>query len=183
MAGLLTFALIYSCGEMIFYPCDEMFDYTVQLCGGACYQFQPLMGTIDVLITVFLPLFLITLFTVVLIIRVIYQKRRMQQKNIRKKNLRMLIQLLSVVILHLVVWMPACVVLIISVVQQPAPALIQELQYSWVLLNFIYIGVLGSPFTSLVALPELKEKAAALMDRVWARPMNNRTNVVPPNTR
>ena len=79
-------SVLYQCGTILFYPCEEVFVYTVQVCGGACYQFQPIISTIDVLVTVYTPIFLITFFTAALIIRVLYQKRRMQQKNRWKKN-------------------------------------------------------------------------------------------------
>ena len=159
-------SFIYVCGAVIFYPCEEKFDYTVQLCGSSCYQFQPFMGLFDVVLTVFVPIFFITLFNIVLILRVFYHKRRMQQKNIWKKNVSMLVQLLAIVLLYVLVWLPTCIVLIISLVQVPAPQLILELQYAWVLLNLLYIGVLGSPFTSIVALPELKEKVTKLIRRL-----------------
>ena len=59
----------------------------------------------------------------------------------------------------------------------------QELQYTWVLLNLIYFGVLGSPFSSLGALPELKEKAAELMRYMRRHPVDRRTHAASTNTR
>ena len=176
----LLASAICSCSAILFYPCAEAFDYTIQLCGGPCYQVQPLMGTVDVTVSVFLPLSLITLFNVLLTARVLMQKRRMQQTNIWRKNVCLLIQLLSITFLHWIVLMPTCVVIIVSLVAVPAPLLVQELQADWILFNLIYIAVLGSPFTCAFALPELKGKIGRLThsgrrliprNRVTAMPM------------
>ena len=183
MAMLVLTAFLYSCGTVLFYPCEEAFDYTLQICGGSCYQFQPFMGIFDTVFTVYAPIGLITLFTGALIIRVLYHKRKMQQKNRWKKNLRMLTQLLSIVILHFAVWIPPCIIFTISAVAVSLPELQPITEYLGVLILFIYIGVLGSPFTSLFALPEVNEKASEVMRRLRGRPNGNRVQAVSTNTR
>ena len=100
-----------------------------------------------------------------------------------EKELRMLVQLLSIVILHYVSWIPACIVVTVSLVRNPPPQLVSELQSSWILINIIYIGVLGCPLTSLFALPEVKEKASEVMHRRLRRPNGNRVHAVSTNTR
>ncbi|CAF1104706.1 unnamed protein product [Rotaria sp. Silwood1] len=158
MTILIILAICYSCGTVLFVPCIELFDYTSQLCGGPCFQLQPSIGTFDLVFTVFSPLFCIIFFNSFLIIRVIQQKRRMLQKNVWKKNLGMLIQLLSVSILHVIVWLPVTIVILIAMTNYPPPAIIIELQTSWVLINIMYIAVLINPLVCFFAIPEIKEK-------------------------
>ena len=183
MTAILFLSFIYSSGFILFYPCEEAFDYTAQICGGACYQYDPTMGTVDVVVTVFLPLFLITLFNTVLILRVLNQKRRMQQKNIWKKNLHLLIQLLSITLLHYIVWLPTCIIILISIVQVPPPVIVQEVQASWVLFDLLYVAVLGSPFTCAYALPEIREKISAFIHGVRLRAAVNTVTAIPLSTR
>ncbi|CAF5138588.1 unnamed protein product, partial [Rotaria sp. Silwood1] len=158
MTILIILAICYSCGTVLFVPCIELFDYTSQLCGGPCFQLQPSIGTFDLVFTVFSPLFCIIFFNSFLIIRVIQQKRRMLQKNVWKKNLGMLIQLLSVSILHVIVWLPVTIVILIAMTNYPPPAIIIELQTSWVLINIMYIAVLINPLVCFFAIPEIKDK-------------------------
>jgi len=158
MTLLVVVAVVYSCCTVYLYPCEETFDYSIQVCGGACYQLQPIMGQFDLAFTVFMPLFLITLFNIILVARVLYQKRQMQQKNVWKKNIHMLVQLFTITLVHYFAFIPTCILLIVTVVEVPAPQLIQELEASWVLLNLIYIAVLVTPITCTFAFPELREK-------------------------
>ncbi|CAF4574487.1 unnamed protein product, partial [Rotaria sp. Silwood2] len=108
--------------------------------------------------TVFSPLSCIIFFNCFLIMRVIKQKRRMLQKNVWKKNLGMLIQLLSVSLLHSLVWLPVTIVILIVMTNNPPPTIIIELQSSWVLINIMYIAVLINPLVCIFAIPEIKEK-------------------------
>ena len=182
MTVTLFSSFIYSTGLILLYPCEEAFDYTPQICGGACYQYNPTMGTVDLGITVFLPIFLITVFNAVLISRVLHQKRRMQQRNLWKKNMSLLVQLLSITLLHYIVWLPTCISIVISIVEVPPPRIVQELQAGWVLLNLIYVAVLGSPFTCAYALPEMREKIDAVVHRVRDRPALNTVTAIPLST-
>lgn len=182
MVTVITVAVVYSCATSLFYPCPEMFDYGIQLCGGPCFQLRQGIGTFDLVFTIFLPLPCIIFFNTLLIIRVIQQKRRMAQKNVWKKNLGMLVQLLSVSILHTVVWMPVIIVIIVVLAGQTPSDLILQLQGSWVLINIIYLAVLGNPIVCIFAVPEIREKVISLKDRVTGRVGGNSTNQTHPST-
>lgn len=183
MVAVILVAFIYSCGTVLFYPCEENFDYSLQLCGGACYQFQPWMGTFDNVFSVYAPIISITLFTGALVIRVLHQKRKMQQRDLWKKNIRMLTQLLSIVVLHFIAWMPTCIILTISAMATTNSELLPITQYIWVSISCLYIGVLGSPLTSLFALPEIYEKACRVMRRLLRRAQHGRVHALTTNTR
>ncbi|CAF3681997.1 unnamed protein product [Rotaria sp. Silwood1] len=95
-----------------------------------------------------------TLASLVLLSRVVWQKRRMQQRQMWKKNRRLLIQLLYIVILHNLVWLPMVIcwlIIIFSPVPQP---FLVELSIN-ILPYGIYIVILVCPFVSLISLPEL----------------------------
>ena len=148
----------YSVGTVLGSTCEEHFDYNNQICGGPCFQLEPTLGPIDVVVSIFIPIPIIIVFHTILIIRVIQQKRRMQQKNVWGKNIGMLAQLLSISILHIVVWLPVTIVLIIALASKPPSAAILELQASWILLYLAYLAVLGNPVVCIFAIPELREK-------------------------
>jgi hypothetical protein len=156
----------YSVGTVLAPTCEEHFDYGNQICGGPCFQLQPTLGTIDIVVSIFIPIPCIIFFNTFIIIRVIHHKRRMQQKNVWSKNLGMLIQLLSVSILHIIVWVPVTMVLIIALANQPPSPLILELQASWILINLAYLAVLGNPIVCMFAIPEIREKLAGTYDRI-----------------
>ena len=97
--------LLYVC--LIFvYPCTNQFDFTLITCGGPCYFYEPSLSTADQLTNIALPLIAATIINVTLVIRVLCQKRRMKQQGMWKKNRRLVLQLLSFVILHNLVWLP-----------------------------------------------------------------------------
>lgn len=166
MFGVIAIAVVYSCGTVLFSGCQEGFTYYNQLCGGPCFQLDPILGYFDLAFTVFLPLFTILVFNTSLILRVIYQKRRMLQRNIWRKNIRMLGQLLTVSLLHVTVWIPVVTVILIALTSSPPPAIILDLQASWVLINLMYLAVLGNPIVSIIAIPEINAKADAWIRRL-----------------
>lgn len=163
MIGTIVVAVGYSCSSVLFSGCTEYFDYNNQLCGGPCFQLDKILGYFDLAFTIFLPLSMIIVFNSTLIFRVIYQKRRMQQRDIWKKNIRMLGQLLTVSLLHVIVWIPVVTVILIALANYPPPAIITDLQASWVLINLMYLAVLGNPIVSIVAIPEIKTKINTLL--------------------
>ena len=180
---LLTFvAIVYSCGTSLFYPCPEMFDYGIQLCGGPCFQLRQGIGTFDLVFTILLPLSCIIFFNCLLIVRVIQQKRRMAQKNVWTKNLGMLVQLLTISILHTIVWMPIVVVTLIVLASKTSSDFILQLQESWVLINIIYLAVLGNPIVCIFAIPEIREKVAYMKDKIKGRLGTNSINQTHPST-
>ena len=174
MIGVCVLAVGYSVGIILFYPCEEQFDYGNQLCGGACYQSQIGVGIFDPVFTVLLPVTLIIFFNSLLIFRVIYQKHSMLQRNILKKNIRMLAQLLTVSLLHVAVWMPLTTVLLIATTSVPAPQIINDLVASNILINLVYLSVLGNPVVSIFAIPEIKTKINDLINRWLPKPFARR---------
>jgi hypothetical protein len=91
---------------VIFYPCENAYLYDSYLCGGSCYQFQPVIGTIDYVINAVTPVICMTLANMILLIHVIYQKRSMKIANTWRKNRLMYIQLVYISMLYFIIWIP-----------------------------------------------------------------------------
>ena len=145
--------LLYVC--LIFvYPCTNQFDFTLITCGGPCYFFESSLSTADQLINIALPLTAATIINITLLIRVLCQKRRMKQQGMWKKNRRLVLQLLSFVVLHNLVWLPllfATLIMLYGKVEDPffIQLNIDILPYG------IYVVVLLCPCILIFSLPEL----------------------------
>ncbi|CAF3567756.1 unnamed protein product [Rotaria sp. Silwood1] len=123
-------------------------------CGAPCYFYETTISTFDQFFDIIFPVVVSSLASLVLLSRVVWQKRRMQQRQMWKKNRRLLIQLLYIVILHNLVWLPMVIcwlIIIFSPVPQP---FLVELSIN-ILPYGIYIVILVCPFVSLISLPEL----------------------------
>jgi hypothetical protein len=104
-----------------------------------------------------------TIATTVLIVRVIVQKRRVGQREIWQRNRKMVLQLSSVSILYIVVWIPNILCYLISLLF-PVPFAV-ELAAD-VLIYFPYISSLLCPFMCLVGLPEVLQSVKQVFTRI-----------------
>jgi hypothetical protein len=130
-------------------------------CGGPCYLYEPILSAIDTILDLALPLGVCTIANILLLIRVLRQKYRMRQQHMWKKHRRLLIQLLSIVILHNSVWFPVIIcLLIIQFSPVSLPTLI-DITINRFPFGY-YMVVMLCPFISLIGLPEL-----------WPRVFNN----------
>ena len=135
------------------YPCEHVYLYDAYVCGGDCYQFETVLGTIDYMIHIVVPLTMIVVGTLVLLVRVTHQKRAMRQANTWRKSRLMYIQLLSVSILYSVVWIPFVIISLIRLFYDPfflQDAILLIMNYC------LYICPLASPLIALVGLPEVR---------------------------
>ncbi|CAF2746961.1 unnamed protein product [Rotaria sp. Silwood2] len=154
----IIFCIIYPIGLytylIFFYPCINQFTYTMITCGGPCYFYQTTISILDEFIDLVLPVAVSSLASLALLSRVLWQKHYMQQRQMWKKNRRLVIQLLYIVILYNIVWLPMIIcssIMLFSPVPQP---FLVELSIN-ILPYGIYIVILLCPFVSLMSLPEL----------------------------
>ncbi|CAF1174160.1 unnamed protein product [Rotaria sordida] len=154
----MIFCIIYPIGLytylIFFYPCINQFTYTMITCGGPCYFFETRISILDQFIDLVFPVTVSSLASLALLSRVLWQKRRMQQGRMWQKNRRLLIQLLYIVILYNLVWLPMIIcssIMLFSPIPQP---FLIELSIN-ILPYGIYIVILVCPFVSLMSLPEL----------------------------
>ncbi|CAF1228944.1 unnamed protein product [Adineta steineri] len=119
--------MIFCCVLVIFwyiillflYPCVNTFNFSSFLCNSACYQSNVVIGTIDWVGTVLLPVLITIVFNVLLLIRVILQKRRLHIGMNWRRSRKMLIQLLSVVLIFLCTQIPLTIFALIRLIFDP----------------------------------------------------------------
>jgi hypothetical protein len=150
----ILYPLILYIGLICFYPCINQFDYTMIICGGPCYLYKPILSAIDTILDLALPLGVCTIANIMLLIRVLRQKHRMRQQHMWKKNRRLVIQLLSIVILHNIVWFPVIICLLIIQFSPVSLPIIIDITINRFPFGY-YMVVMLCPFVSLIGLPEL----------------------------
>ncbi len=97
-----------------------------------------------------------------LISRVIVQKRRVGQRAIWQRNRKMVLQLSSISIMYIIVWIPSILCYLIALIFQIAFAF--DLA-SNVFIYFKYITSLLCPFMCLVGLPEVFQSIKQIFTR------------------
>ncbi|CAF1180572.1 unnamed protein product [Adineta steineri] len=149
-----------------FYPCEAEYDYESYVCGGACYQFQTIISTIDYITNIFSPVVCMVLINIILLFRVIYRKQAMKIANTWRKNRLMYIQLVSISVLYFIIWIPFCIISLIRLFYNPF--FLQDV--TMLLINYcLYICPLASPLISLVGLPVVRQHLRRLKLHIpWA---------------
>ena len=124
MILLVNYPLPYSFSFLMFYSCENQFNYNAVVRGTACYTLQPILGIANWIFSILGPLLVIIFSNIFLIIRVIQQKRQMAQKNSR-----MLIQLLSITSLPCLLWLPLSIISVMNIIH--STPLLLELYVNW----------------------------------------------------
>ncbi|UJR12637.1 hypothetical protein I4U23_016812 [Adineta vaga] len=152
----IIYPFLFYFGFIFFYPCVNQYDYTKITCQGPCYLFERIPGSIDLLINLTLPLSLCILTNIILFCRVIHQKHRMKQQQKWKKNRHLVMQLMSVIIIHNLVWIPIIICLLITLFAPVVEQILIDLSVNLFTYS-IYIVIMVCPFTSLLGLSGLGE--------------------------
>ncbi len=150
----VLYPLILYIGLICFYPCVNQFDYTMITCGGPCYLYEPILSAIDTILDLALPLGVCTIANILLLVRILRQKHRMRQQHMWKKNRRLAIQLLSIVILHNIVWFPVIICLLIIQFSPVSLPIVIDITINRFPFGY-YMVVMLCPFVLLIGLPEL----------------------------
>ena len=140
---------------IFFYPCVNRFNFAMITCGGPCYLFETVASTLDQFVDIGLPLSSGAVANAMLFIQVLRQKRRMKIQRMWTRNRRLILQLLSLVLLHSLIWFPMLITTLIMLYSSSLsqPWLVQ-LNID-ILPNGIYIVILLQPFISMLSLPEV----------------------------
>ncbi|UJR17080.1 hypothetical protein I4U23_003977 [Adineta vaga] len=171
MIALLLIPIVYVSYGVLFYPCQNQFDYYSWACGSACYLLQPFMGTFTWMFAIVTPLIVMIMSNIILVVRVLYLKQRMIRRNSWNKNKKMVLQLFSLVGILYISWMPSSIASVINNLNSTPP--LHELFSKWMLIGFIYLAVLFSPLTITMAIPELKKELRRYLS-TWTRRINLR---------
>ena len=106
--------------------------------------------------------------TTILIIRILLQKRRVNQQQIWRRNRKMVVQLASISIMYMIVWIPNVLCSVVSLtVSNPLATALSTYFFCY----FQYMSCLLCPFMCLIGLPEVRGS----IKEMFARP-----NVVEP---
>jgi hypothetical protein len=119
---------------------------------GACFQYEGLIGTIDWIIGSLTPVSLTTIFNIILVVRAVYQKYKMQGDRAWRTTRKLTIQLLSISLLFLTLYLPMVLFALIRLWFDPSFLFVFVTNY------FAYAGYLVpllTPFVCLISLPEM----------------------------
>ncbi|CAF2673018.1 unnamed protein product [Rotaria sp. Silwood2] len=137
------------------YMCKDIFDYTSWTCGGACYLYEPILGTLDWIVNGCLNVILSILTTLIIIIRLLFQNRRTgAQRTVWQRRRRIVMQLVALSALYMIVWSP-CVICFVITLFIPVPFL--SAFYSAYLSYYQYMSCLLCPFACLLGSSEIRE--------------------------
>jgi hypothetical protein len=120
------------------------------------------LGLFDWFSNVCAPVVIGAIATTALIVRVFIQKRRVAQRDMWRRNRRMAVQLASVSIMYIVVWISSVVCFVIPLIV-PNPF---ALELATAVLNYVqYLSCLLCPFMCLIGLPEIRESIKKIFTR------------------
>ncbi|CAF1484675.1 unnamed protein product [Rotaria sordida] len=107
LALLVSYIILFHFVIIIFPPCENTYDYTQEICGHPlCFHDSKLIGTWDSIAHNIIPTLTIVIFSITLLVRVLLQNRRMHQVVQWRKHRKMAIQLLSISMLYLFLYIP-----------------------------------------------------------------------------
>ncbi|UJR20156.1 hypothetical protein I4U23_023288 [Adineta vaga] len=165
------FLFIWYVVLIFFYSCEQQFDYTQLWCIGPCFAFQGTMGTIDWILSSFIPVVLTVIFNILLILRVVYQKYRIQHGRTWRTTRKLALQLFSISFLFLSIYLPLIIISLVRIWFDPYFLLLFGVLY---MAYSVYLVPLLMPFICLISLPEIVLR----MKKLCCCGFNNRVEAI-----
>ncbi|CAF1245789.1 unnamed protein product [Adineta ricciae] len=142
---------------VIFFPsqCENVWDYTLIFCSGACYSYVPFLGTFDWLFHYGSPMFVILIVNLCLFFRVIEQKLQRRRIIDWRRQKRMIVQLAFISILYFTFMLPEIIVGVIEALWDPT--FLSDIQYYY----FYYMAYFVNqflPFIIVGSLPNIHKQ-------------------------
>jgi hypothetical protein len=105
---IVLYSICYNTIVIIFPPCPNAFDYSQIVCGyPLCYyDINHGVAIWDVIVNDMIPTIIIIVCSIALLFRIIYQKHRIGRPIRWRNHRKMTIQLLSISVLYLVIYIP-----------------------------------------------------------------------------
>ncbi|CAF1189218.1 unnamed protein product [Adineta steineri] len=171
---IVTYILLFYLIVIFFLPCENMYFYTLPLCGTApCYEFNNILGMWEFVAHTGTPILLEGIASIALVLRVQMQKRRLRQSNQWRKQRRMIIQLLLVTTLNIGINFSGNLILLAHLCGL-SPEYGAEAQLYFSFLDYFVIFLF--PFISLSQFPDLrKTMKKKLLDVVRRQPQRTAT--------
>ena len=164
----LTYPCLFYFGLILFYPCVQRYDYTKITCQGPCYLFERIPGTLDLFINLVFPLTICVCTNVILLFRILHQKHRMKQQNKWKKNRSLVIQIVSIVFVHNLIWLPIVVCLLINLFSPVPQQFFIDLSVNLFTYS-IYMVIMICPVISVFIFSDLRKNffvSSGIVNRV-----------------
>lgn len=76
---IILYCPLFYISITILYPCQHMYNIYLYLCGGACYESQPIFGTMDWIANVACIVSIIFIVNIILIARHLIQRHRLKR--------------------------------------------------------------------------------------------------------
>jgi hypothetical protein len=164
---LSLYCICYSFVVIIFPPCENIFDYTLPVCGyPLCYYETPVLNAWDVVVNNLMPTVVIILSSVTFLGRILYQKKRVRQPIRWRRHRKMAIQLSSITVLYLTLYIPEMLmefVHLCGVSEDIGAEFVLYAQFFSYYVNLLF------PFVCAGTLPNLKDKIKNILP-CWRRP-------------
>jgi hypothetical protein len=153
---ILLYCIVYNSIIIIAPPCENTFDYTELVCGDPlCYYDVQSVAMWDVIVDDIIPTIIIIVCSISLLLRIIYQKHRMRQPIRWRNHRKMTIQLLSISVLYLVIYIPGILMELIYLCGVSENVGADFVMYAEFMTHY---GNILLPFVCAVSMPELKTK-------------------------
>ncbi|CAF0813183.1 unnamed protein product [Adineta ricciae] len=153
---ILLYCFSYCIVVIIFPPCENTYDFTQIVCGSPlCYYDRYSLALWDAVFNDIIPTSTILFFSIALLMRFLHKKSRMCQRMQWRHYRKMTIQLLSIAMLFLVIYIPHVLIQLVEfcgVVDMISKTLLIYAEFS------VYYGNLLLPFACLNSVPGLKTK-------------------------
>jgi hypothetical protein len=152
---LVTYILLFYIIVIFFLPCDNIYVYSVPVCGASpCYQSYGILGIWEFIAYTSAPIILEGIVSAGLVVRVQWQKRRLRQSANWRKQRRMMIQLFLISSMNVTLNMPIYLIPLAHLCGLPPEYGVQAELYFFFLGYFV---IFLFPFASLCQFPDLRK--------------------------
>ena len=163
---ILVYCFSYNIIVILFPPCQNTFDYTQVVCAQPlCYYEVDSVAMWDIIVNDMIPTIIIIVCSIALLLRVLLQKQRMRQRINWRNYRKMTIQLLSISLLYLIIYIPGMLMGFIYLCDVPEYIGADFVLYAGF---FAYYGNILLPFICAGSMPELKKKVKMIFPS-WRR--------------
>lgn len=157
---ILLYSFTFNTIIILFPSCENTFDYSDIVCGSPiCMYDIGLLDLWDVIIHDIIPTIIIIIFSLGLLVRIVHKKRSLHRPIHWRKHRKMTIQLLSISLLYLIIYMPKMLIEFAHICGAP-----EELGADFLLYAefFEHFGNILIPFVFTGSLPEFQTRIRKL---------------------
>jgi sterol desaturase/sphingolipid hydroxylase (fatty acid hydroxylase superfamily) len=173
----VTYISLFYIIVIFFLPCENVYDYTVPVCGASpCYQSYGILGMWEFIVNTSIPILLEGIVSIGLVVRVLWQKRRLQQSANWRKHRRMMIQLFLISGLNITLNLPISLIPLAHFCGLPPEYGVQAQLYFFFLGYFVFFLF---PFASLCQFPDLRKKIKMLIINTIAKQPRHPATIAP----